>query len=285
MSATALRPRKRSAGQARRTTRAVRRKASGGRLSRGRVLAVLLLATLLGGGVALVNGPWLRVAGLHHDGARYTPAAALDEILASYRGDSLLAIDSGAIAARLAALPAVAGVQVDTVLPDQLRVTIAEKEPAFTWLTSAVRLIGAADGTFIGQLARDAELPPQLAGLPGVDDERRRSRNLIVGDVVPAAELDMALRLLALDPAVLGSASTDLALRIDAEHGFMLVSKQPAWQAAFGFYGLDPAGEGTAPEARLEQQVAAIRTLFATRSETSVRWVDARNPGRVYWAP
>jgi hypothetical protein len=285
MSATALRPRKRSAGQARRTRPAVRRPVSGGRLARGRILALLLFATLLGGGVALVNGPWLRVERVDHAGGRYTPATMLDEILAAYRGDPLLAIDSATIAERLRGLPAVAGVQVEAVLPDQLRVTIAEKDPSFTWITSAERLVGAADGTFIGQLARDAELTPELAGLPVVDDQRRRSRNLIVGDVIPAVELRMALRLLDLDPALLGSAASGLSLRIDAENGFILVSTQPAWEAAFGFYGLDPAGDGAAPDARLDQQVAAIRTLFATHPETSVGWVDARNPGKVYWAP
>ncbi|HYM53491.1 MAG TPA: FtsQ-type POTRA domain-containing protein [Candidatus Dormibacteraeota bacterium] len=285
MSATAIRPRKRSAGQARRTTPAVRRRVGGGRLPRGRILALLLLATLLGGGAALVNGPWLRVEQVVHAGQRYTQVATLDEILEVYRGDALLAIDRSAIAERVRGLPAVAGVQVEALLPDQLRVTIAEKEPAFSWITSAARLLGAADGTLISELARDAELPPDLAGLPVVDDERRRSRNLIVGDVIHAEELHIAQRLLDLDPALLGSASTGTSLRIDAEHGFILVSTQPAWQAAFGFYGLDPGGDAVALDARLDEQVAAIRTLFATRPETSVRWVDARNPEKVYWAP
>lgn len=285
MSTTALRPRKRSAGHARRTAPAFRRRVGGGRLTRGRVLALLLLPMLLGGAVALVHGPWLRVAAVQHVGERYTPATALDEILAAYHGDPLLAIDSGAIAERMRGLPAVAGVQVEAVLPDQLRVTITEKAAAFSWITSAVRLVGAADGTLISQLARDAELPPELAGLPAVDDQRRQSRNLIVGDVIPAEDLRVALRLLDLDAALLGSTSTGLSLRIDGEHGFILVSAQPGWEAAFGFFGLDPAGDRVPPDARFDQQVAAIRTLFATQPETSVRWVDARNPGKVYWAP
>jgi hypothetical protein len=171
------------------------------------------------------------------------------------------------------------------VLPDQLRVTIAEKQPAFTWVTSRLRLVGAADGTLIGELPRDAEVPAELASLPAVDDQRRRSRQLIMGDVIPPDELGMALRLLDVKPALLGSASTGLSLRIDAEYGFVLVSAQPGWQAALGFSGLDPAGDEVAAEARFDQQAAAIRTLFATQPEASVRWVDARNPGKVYWAP
>jgi hypothetical protein len=285
MSATALRPRKRAVGHARRSKPALARRGARRRSSRGRILALVLFAALTGAGVTLVNGPWLRVERLAHAGERYTPAATLDEILAAYRGLPLLAVDSGAIVQRLRSLPAVATAEVSAVLPDQLRVTIAEKQPAFTWVTSRLRLVGAADGTLIGELPRDAEVPAELASLPAVDDQRRRSRQLIMGDVIPPDELGMALRLLDVKPALLGSASTGLSLRIDAEYGFVLVSAQPGWQAALGFSGLDPAGDEVAAEARFDQQAAAIRTLFATQPEASVRWVDARNPGKVYWAP
>lgn len=285
MSATALRPRKRSVGHARRSKPALARRVARRGPTRGRVLALVLFAALIGAGVMLVNGPWLRVERLAHAGERYTPAATLDEVLAAYRGHPLLAVDRGAIVERLRSLPAVATAEVSAVLPDELRVTIAEKQPAFTWVTSALRLVGAADGTLIGELARDGELPAELAGLPAIDDQRRRSRQLIMGDVLPHEELGMALRLLDVEPALLGSASSGLSLRIDAEYGFVLVSAQPGWQAALGFYGLDPGGDEVAAEARFDQQAAAIRTLFASQPETSVRWVDARNPGKVYWAP
>jgi hypothetical protein len=52
-----------------------------------------------------------------------------------------------------------------------------------------------------------------------------------------------------------------------------------------GFYELDPREDQAAADARLEQQMAAIRTLFTTRNEHAVSWLDARNPGKVYWAP
>jgi cell division septal protein FtsQ len=285
VTATALRPRKRSAGHAHRSKPALSRRVGRRLPSRGRILALVLFAVLLGAGVTLVNGPWLRVERLAHAGERYTPAATLDEVLAAYRGLPLLAVDSRVIVQRLRSLPAVASAEVSAVLPDELRVTIAEKQPAFTWVTSALRLVGAADGTLIGELPRDAEVPADLAGLPAIDDQRRGSRGLIMGDLIPAEELSMALRLLEVEPALLGSASSGLSLRIDAEYGFVLVSAQPDWQAALGFYGLDPAGDEVAPDVRFDQQAAAIRTLFASQPETSVRWVDARNPGRVYWAP
>ncbi|MGH2456433.1 MAG: hypothetical protein ACRDHD_09285, partial [Candidatus Limnocylindria bacterium] len=151
--------------------------------------------------------------------------------------------------------------------------------------TSAVRLVGAADGSLIGELARDAELSAELAGLPVIDDRRPESRLLTVGDAVPAPQLRAALRLLELDPALLGSAATELTVRIHEEYGFMLVSATPAWEAALGFFQLDPGEGAAAADARLEDQVAAIRTLFATHAEGTVGWLDARNPGKVYWAP
>ena len=128
----------------------------------------------------------------------------------------------------------------------------------------------------------DGQLPVGLAGLPFVDDRRQASKGLKVGDVIPSGMIDTALRLVAVQPARLGSAATRLSLRIDDEHGFVLVSTAPAWQAAFGLYGLDPTREQP-QDGRIEAQVAAVRTLFAAHPEGSVSWVDARNPGKVYF--
>jgi len=48
-------------------------------------------------------------------------------------------------------------------------------------------------------------------------------------------------------------------------------------------YGLDPRETAAAASARLERQVTAVRTLFASRDETEIGWVDVRNPGKVYF--
>ncbi len=283
---TGARPRRRrGAGQARKP-RTPLRKRIGRRLpSRGRVLALLLMSTLLVGLVTLINGPWLRVDRVAHAGERFTDVDELAELLGSYRGDALLTLDSAGLAGRLRALPAVADATVQATLPGELRVTLTEKQPAFTWLTSAVRLVVAADGTIIGELSRDAEPSAELAGLPSIDDQRRASRRLTVGDRLPAGEVRMGLRLLQLEPALIGSSATHLAVRMHDEYGFIIASRAPVWRAALGFYGLDPREEASVADERLEAQVAAIRTLFATRPESSVTWLDARNPGKVYWAP
>ncbi len=97
--------------------------------------------------------------------------------------------------------------------------------------------------------------------------------------------LETANYLAGLDPALLGSKASRLSIRLDDEYGFIVVSSAPAWQAAFGFYGLEPPepGRSESPHDRIEQQVVAVRTLFATEPEAGVSWVDARNPGKVYF--
>jgi cell division septal protein FtsQ len=251
----------------------------------GRIAAGLLAAVLAGGLLALINGPWLRVADVAWAGQRYTPSAQLERVLAPLDGAALLTLDAGALAARLQQLPAVSHATVEAVLPDTLRVRIVEKVAAFVWQTSAVRLIGVADGTLIGQLALQAELPPDIEALPLVDDRRVNSRDIMVGDRIDPATLAAALRLASVEPAALGSTATEVHLRLTDDDGFLLVSAQPGWQADFGFYPDADPGQPTSLDQQVEAQVAAVRTLFSFEGEAKVRWVDVRDPRRVYWRP
>jgi hypothetical protein len=285
MSRTQMRQRRRSGGHARRPGTSLRNRVRGRLPTRGRVLAVLLFAASVAGLVTLVNGPWLRVNVVAHTGGRFTSTLVLDQIIDGYRGVPLLSVDSDALRRRLTELPAVADAQVTMQLPGELRVRIAEKQPAFIWRTTAVQLVGAADGSIITELLLSDQPDAALRRLPVVQDDRFPSRALTVGDVLPAAELRVALRLFALDPELLGSRARRLSVSLDDQYGFLLTSPQPAWRAAMGFYELDPREDRASANARLEQQLAAIRTLFATRQERAVSWLDARNPGKVYWAP
>jgi len=286
MSASAKpKPRRRSGGQARRPRRPVRRRISRRLPRRGRVLAFLLLVAAATGTAWLVNGPWLRIAEVAHAGERYTPVAELDAVLAGYLSRPLLAVDSGELEARLRELPTVADVRVSVQLPGTLAVEIVEKRPAATWLTPTSRLVLADDGTVIGSLPRTGRLPDDLAALPAVEDERAASRQLGIGSQVPATELAAAERLMALDPRQLGSRNRSFGVLVDEEYGFILLAERPEWRAAMGFYQAAPGETEASAIARLEAQVTALRTLFAERLETAVGWVDARNPGKVYWAP
>lgn len=250
--------------------------------SAGRMTAALLFAALLAGFVVLLNGPWLRVERIAVVGQQLTSEQELSDATATLHGASLLLLDSDQVVERLRALPAVADARVEPRLLDEVQVTVTEKQPAFVWRTPTALLVGARDGTLLAAKPVDGDLPAGLRNLPLVDDRRQLPKGLAVGDVVAPGMVDTALRLILIEPARLGSSATRLSLRIDAEHGFLLVSDEPAWQIAFGLYGLDPT-EDQPQDGRIEQQVAAVRTLFAAHPEASVSWVDARNPGKVYF--
>lgn len=284
MSRRTTTPRRRPGAHARRPRQPLRRRIRRALPAPGRIAAGLLTAVLVGGLIALINGPWLRVATVAWAGERYTPSTQLQRVLASLDGTALLMVDAGAVADELQQLPAVARATVEAVLPDTVRVRIVEKEATFVWQTSAVRLVGVADGTLIGQIALKAELPEDMAALPLIDDRRVNSRDIIVGDRIDAGLLAVALRLSAVEPAALGSTSVDLAVRLTDDDGFLLVSAAPAWQADFGFYP-DADGASDPLDERLEAQVAAVRTLFSFEGESKISWVDARDPRRVYWRP
>ena len=215
--------------------------------------------------------------------------AAAKGILGRLRGTQLLKVNTAALAADLAALPAVADARVEALLPDRLRVTLTERKAAFVWSTSAAQLLCAADGTAIGQIALRSDLPEDLLALPRIDDRRVDSRNIIVGDTLDPATLDAALRLAAIQPAALGSSATGVSVQLNDEYGFVLIAVGASWQAAFGGYpvqanGLEVAGSpGSADQ--ILAQMAAVRTLFSLQPEGSVGWIDVRNPGKVYWRP
>jgi hypothetical protein len=240
---------------------------------------------LVGALLALVNGPYLRVARVAWAGERYTPARELQRMLAPLDRAPLLTVNTADLAAGLESLPAVAEARVDAMLPDAVRVTIVEKQAAFVWQTSAVRLLGAADGTLIGQVALRANLPGDLAALPLIDDRRTGSRDIIVGDRIDLATLAPALRLSRVRPAELGSGASNLGVRLTDGDGFLLVSTSPSWQADFGFLPVADPGQAGSLDERVTAQVAAVRTLFSLQSEAGLSWVDARDPGRVYWRP
>lgn len=246
----------------------------------GAVLGAIAAAAAL---VALLNGPWLQVTDIHFAGQRYTAASDLERVLTQQRGMSVLAVDTAAIRSRIERLPAVGEVTVRATLLGGIEATVVEREAAFVWETASGRFLGASDGTIFAALGADQALPAEGEPLPLIRDERFVARLITVGDVIPAGIAGTAIRLVEIDPAALGSAAGALSLRLDDEYGFRLVSVAPEWQVALGPYGLDPTETDADASARLDAQVAAVRTLFATRAEAEIGWVDVRNPGKVYF--
>jgi cell division protein FtsQ len=248
-----------------------------------RLLAALGAAAAVAGLVALVNGPWLSVRAVTWEGGVYTPAADVEEVLDDARGLGILAVDTRALRDKLETLPSVAEAAVTASLTGELRAAVVEPEAAAVWSTEGGLLLASANGTVFGALPAGADLPEGLADVPIVRDERASAAHLGTGDVIPAAILELALRVVAIDPATLGSVTTGLSVRVDDEFGFRLVSDEPGWEVALGVYGTDPRETSAEAAARLERQVTAVRTLFATERETDIGWVDVRNPGKVYF--
>jgi cell division septal protein FtsQ len=259
------------------------RRLSGRLPSIRRVLAGLGAVACAAGLVALVMGPWLRVTDVTWAGEQFTPSRDLARVLDRQRGVSLMALDTGALRDQLARLPAVADATVSTSLPGRVEVAIVEREAAFVWETASARLLGSIDGTLFAALPRGDAMAPELAALPLISDRRGMARLMATGDRIPDAQLSTALRLAGLDPAALGSRATAVSVRIDDEFGFGLASTDPGWEMALGAYGMDPGETSADAAARLERQITAVRTLFSTRVEGEIGWVDARNPGKVYF--
>jgi cell division septal protein FtsQ len=261
----------------------LRRRLSGRLPSIRRVLAALGALASAAVLVALLNGPWLRVSGVAWGGEHYTEASDLERLLDQQRGVSLLAVDTRALRERIERIPSVGTATVSASLTGSVEATVVEREPAFVWQTASARFLGSADGTiFVGDRG-DTEPDAGSEALPLVSDERFVARLITVGDVIPAALLRVALRVGEIDPAVLGSDASSLAVRLDDEYGFRLVSDAPDWEVALGVYGLDPRETPAQADARLERQVSAVRTLFASQPEDEIGWVDVRNPGKVYF--
>jgi cell division septal protein FtsQ len=233
--------------------------------------------------VALLNGPWMRVGDVAWEGDAFTPDSDVAAILDGARGESLLAIDTGALQRRIESLSSVASASVAVSLFGSVTATITEPEPAFVWETAVWRYVGAADGALVARERTNRAIGAALADLPLITDRRPSGRVLAVGDVIPEALVRATIRLAAVDPAVMGSDAPRFAIRIDNEVGIRLIAEDPGWEIALGAYGADPGESVADAEARLDRQLTAIRTLFATRDEAELGWVDARNPGKVYF--
>jgi cell division septal protein FtsQ len=280
--ATRVGPRPRGRG-ARRPGVPLRQRLSRRLPSIRRLLAAVAAVAAVAALVALVNGPWLRVRAVTWEGGTYTLAVDVEDVLAGAQGSSILAVDTRAVAQRLRDLPSVADAAVTASLTGELRASVVEREVALVWETARGRLLAAADGTIFAALPTDGDLPASLATVPRVADDRPAGRRLHIGDQIPRSVLETTLRVVALDPSALGSRTTALAVRLDDEFGFRLVSAEAGWEVALGVYGTDPRETSAEAAARLESQVTAVRTLFASRPEAEIGWVDVRNPGKVYF--
>jgi hypothetical protein len=261
----------------------LRRRFAGRLPSIRRFLAGTAAVAAVAGLVAILNGPILRVTDVAWAGAAYTDAEALAAVLAPAEGRSVLAVDTRALREQLEALPSVAEADVSASLTGTVTAELVERDVAFIWQARGTKFLVADDGVVFAVLDRGAPVPDTLVGTPRVFDERHIGRSIRVGTTIAGSLVDPTLDILAIDPVALGSSTGRLQVHLDDEFGFRLVSDDPAWEVALGVYGTNPRETALDVAARLERQVTAVRTLFATRDEDRIGWVDVRNPGKVYF--
>lgn len=160
------------------------------RVSRSRRRAILIaLAVVLlviAGFVVVFFTSVLSVRTIEVDGAVSVPQEEIVDELDVPLGERLVAVDAGAAAQRVAAIPALASVRVQRLYPSTIRVTVTERVP--------VVFVDQPDGTHLldseGVDFSVAPPPPGVLRLvtesPGPGDPATESALAVLDSMVPA---------------------------------------------------------------------------------------------------
>lgn len=240
-----------------------------------RVLGVVGIAAV---GVAmmwLTSDPAFSVdpSAVRLQGLRYTTPAAVRERM-NLVGDvhpATLVISTRSMEAALEQLPTVSSARVRATLPDQLTVTLTEREPMIAWRVGldgqdkGAGWLMDVDGVAFApiSLASDEELGDGSTGsaLPAVDDLRTEAP-LALGDQLDLTDLDAVRTLGNVTPDLVDSSAAALFLSLDDEDGWVLTSPGH-WRATFGHYS-----PTLASPSRIPYQVQCLRALLAKAERT-----------------
>ena len=256
-----------------RRTRTVRRASAGlSPIRAGALLAMLLAAAAIYG---VANASAFAFRNLRLEGATFTDPAAVDRALESIRGANLFGLQTGALEAGLLELPTVRGADVGVALPDGLLVRLDEREAVLVWRVGARRYLVDRDGQLFARVGDDP--PPEVAGLPVVEDRRATSAGLSVGGKLEAVDLDAATRLASLIPADVGSEAEGLSVAVGDMNGFVVRSRPDGWSAVFGFYTLSLRTPDLIPG-----QVRLLRSLLIGREPLVERVILASETDGTY---
>jgi POTRA domain, FtsQ-type len=171
---------------------------------------------------------------LQVEGAVYTDTTAAEGAIAIARGQNLFQLSTSPLRTALEQLPTVESASVDVQLPGTLLVTLHERVPVLVWKVGARRYLTDSDGSLFGRLGDKP--PPGAADLPVIDDRRAASAGLSVGTRLDPQDVDAATRLASLVPADVGSAASELQVRVTDENGFVIRADPQGWLAIFGYY-------------------------------------------------
>jgi POTRA domain-containing FtsQ-type protein len=218
---------------------------------------------LLAGSVLqlVAGGSTFALGRIDQPSLHWTSADAVSASIGLPLGSNLFQVRTGPVAARLAALPAVASARVSVALPDALVVSIDERVPILAWQIGVVDYIVDRDGVLFAAVDGPAAA---AAKLPIVVDDRAASPSVfVVGSRLGAVDLDVATRLGALTPADVGSEATALQVRVTDAVGYTVDAGPGSWTALFGFYS--PSLRSTD---LIAGQVRLLRILLAGREAT-----------------
>jgi len=201
-----------------------------------RLLVLLLVVGLIGGGLALYFTPVLRVQEVQVTGVQALDAQSLAE-LADLEGASMFTVPLDQAQERLAALPMVKSVQAERRWPHTVRLVVQERQPWSYWYTQDDEYVVDVDGVVL-----EGTMPAPDALVIYHQDGSAHFRP---GDVIDADAVHLAQQLLDSLPATLDtglvrleysgreglSLITDSGYRVIVGDSHGLEYKLAVWQA------------------------------------------------------
>ena len=201
-----------------------------------RLLVLLLVAGLIGGGLALYFSSVLRVQEVQITGARTLDAYSLAE-LADLKGDSMFTVPLDDAQERLAALPMVKSVTAERHWPHTVRLVVEERQPWAYWYTQEDEYVVDAEGVVL-EGAMPAPDAPIIYHQDG--SAQFQPGDIIDADAVQLAQqlwdslpgtLDMSLVRLEYNGREGLSLMTDAGYRVIVGDSHGLEYKLAVWQA------------------------------------------------------
>jgi hypothetical protein len=156
----------------------------------------------------------------------------------------------------LVALPAVAGAEVEAVLPNRLIVSISERTPVLAVMRGSSAYLVDGDGVLLDMIDRGQT---SIADLPSIVDRRTSlGVEFEVGQRLDATESSAMLQLGAITPSLVDSDAASLTVSVDDRDGYVIEAAPSGWRAVFGHY--TPT---LRPPEIISQQVQCLRSLLA----------------------
>lgn len=267
-----LRPGARPTGGTRHT-RPIRRRSAG--LTPTRAAALLALLAAVAGLYGAVSSGAFSLGRVSITGTTWTNRDAVLAAMDLPTDQNLFQLRTDTLEDALADLPSVRSATVSVALPDEVRVDVREREALLLWQVGDHRFLVDETGLLFGEPGDDAG--PEAAALPVIDDRRNQSLVSRVGSVLDPVTLDAALRIGSLRPADVGSAASELEIRLDDANGFVVIARPFGWSAVFGFY---------TPTLRQTELIAGqarlLRSLILGREEEVLRVILADDRSGTY---